>query len=237
MDQMDQQDERKREAAAAAVEAVPSGAVLGLGSGSTAELMVRALAERVRAGLRVTGVPTSERTRALAAAEGIPLADLDEVAALDMSIDGADEVLLPGLELVKGRGGALLREKLVASASRFRVIIVDASKIVTALASHAPIPVEVAPFGWRHTAARLIALGARPTLRPARPDAPGGAPYVTDGGNYIVDCAFGPLTDPAALADAIKRVTGVIDHGLFVNLTERVFVAGPEGVRTYDRSG
>ncbi len=222
---------------------MPNGCVLGLGSGTTAELMLHALAERVRSGLRVVGVPTSERTRQLAASLGIPIADLDDVATLNMSIDGADEVLLPTLDLIKGRGGALLREKLIAAASRDRVIIVDASKLVSELGSRSPVPIEVTPFGWRHTAARIAALGTHPQLRPtgespaALPGSPSpaSAPFVTDGGNYILDCDFGPITDPAPLAAQIKAVTGVVDHGLFVGMTEHVYVAGPAGVRVYAR--
>jgi ribose 5-phosphate isomerase A len=236
------QEARKLEAARAAAQAVSDGCALGLGSVTTAELMLHALAERVRAGLRVVGVPTSERTRQLATALGILLSDLDDVATLDMSIDGADEALPPTLDLIKGRGGALLREKLIAAASRYRVIIVDASKIVSALGSHSPVPIEVTPFGWRHTAERIAALGAQSHLRLAgaapspasgMPLAP--APFVTDGGNYILDCDFGPITDPAPLAAQIKAVTGVVEHGLFVGMTERVYVAGPDGLRVYDR--
>lgn len=238
------QETWKLAAARAAVAAVPNGCVLGLGSGTTAELMLHALAERVRSGLRVVGVPTSERTRQLAASLGIPIADLDDVATLDMSIDGADEVLLPTLDLIKGRGGALLREKLIAAASRDRVIIVDASKLVSELGIHSPVPIEVTPFGWRHTAGHIAALGTHPQLRsigespstsPGSPPSPASAPFVTDGGNYILDCDFGPITDPAPLAAQIKAVTGVVDHGLFVGMTERVYVAGPDGVRVYAR--
>lgn len=243
-----QQEAWKRTAARAAVAAVPDNIVLGLGSGTTAELMLQALAERVRAGLRVLGVPTSERTRSIASTLGIPVADFDSVAALDMSIDGADEVLLPRLDLIKGLGGALLREKLIAAASRYRVIIVDASKLVGELGTHGPVPVEVIPFGWKHTAGRVAALGARPILRrastgahtpatgvPAAASDAAGA-YVTDGGNYVLDCDFGPITDPAPLAARIKSVTGVVDSGLFVGMTERVYVGGPSGVQIYSRS-
>lgn len=230
----------KREAARAAVAAIPDGAVLGLGSGSTAEIMVEELAARVRAGLRVTGVPTSERIAAVAAQYGIPLAELDTVEMLTLSIDGADEVALPGLDLIKGLGGALLREKMIAAASRHRLIIVDATKLSNEpLGARHAIPVEVAPFGWRHTAGRLVALGARPVLRLSPQPGPQGAPvpFVTDGGHYILDCAFGPIADPAGLAARLKSVVGVMEHGLFVGMTERVFVAGPEGVRVYDRQG
>jgi ribose 5-phosphate isomerase A len=233
-----QQQSWKLEAARAAVAAVPDGAVLGLGSGTTAELMLHALAERVRLGLRVVGVPTSQRTQQLAAALGIPLADLDEVATLDLSIDGADEVLLPALDLIKGRGGALLREKLIAAASRFRVIIVDASKLSNGTLARHAVPVEVVPFGWRHTAGRLVALGGRPLLRralDADPADPNAAPYVTDGGHYILDCAFGPLAQPDLLAAHLKAGVGVVEHGLFIGITERVYVGGQEGVRIFDR--
>jgi ribose 5-phosphate isomerase A len=229
----------KREAAAFAADRVANGATLGLGSGSTAELALHALAQRItHEGLRVTGVPTSERTRQIAVSLAIPVADLDAVTTLDMSIDGADEVLLPSLDLVKGHGGALLREKMIAAASRYRVIIVDATKIVQTIGATGPIPVEVVPFGWRHTAARLEQLGARPVLRTtlAAGISTGAAPFVTDGGNFVLDCAFGAIHDPAGVASAIKNVTGVVEHGLFVMMTERVHVAGPNGVQTYERS-
>jgi ribose 5-phosphate isomerase A len=230
----------KRQAARAAAAEVTDGAVVGLGSGSTAELFLEELAARVRQGLRVTGVPTSERTRGLAAGLGIPLLALNDAPPLDMSVDGADEVTLPALALIKGRGGALLREKLVAASSQRRIIIVDTSKLVTTLGAEHPLPVEVIPFGWVQTARRLAALGLRPARRMA-PDAgqePGQSaaqPFVTDNGDYILDCATGPIADPSALAQAIKELVGVVEHGLFVGMTERVIAAGPEGVRAYDR--
>ncbi|MGH2514627.1 MAG: ribose-5-phosphate isomerase RpiA [Ktedonobacterales bacterium] len=231
--------EWKRLAARAAVAAVPDGAVLGLGSGSTAEIMLTELAERMRQGLRVTGVPTSERIRTLATSLQIPVLELDAAPSLTLSIDGADEVLLPQLSLIKGLGGALVREKLIAASSTFRIIIVDASKLVPSLATHAPVPVEVIPFGWRHTASRLAALGCEPALRPARDAAttadPPAAPFVTDGGNYVLDCAFGPLAEPEAIAQRIKSITGVVDSGLFIGMTERVYVGGADGVHIYDR--
>jgi ribose 5-phosphate isomerase A len=224
----------KRAAAAAAVAAIPEDCVLGLGSGTTAELMLEALAARVRQGLRVTGVATSERTHALAVASGIPLLALDDAPALDMSIDGADEVVLPALHVVKGHGGALLREKLVAAASRQRVIIVDDTKVVSALGERDPIPVEVIVFGWTHTARRLAALGLRPERRMLPEDAamnPPAHPFVTDTGNYILDCATGAIADPTALALAIKAQLGVVEHGLFVGMTERVYIGGAGGVQ------
>jgi ribose 5-phosphate isomerase A len=228
----------KREAARAAVATIPNGAIVGLGSGSTATLMVDELAARMHAGLRVTGVPSSEQTRQQAAALGMPLADLDDVEALTVSIDGADEVTVPRLNLIKGRGGALLREKLIAAASRFRIIIVDATKLVPVLASTHPVPVEVVPFGWRHTAGYLIALGARPMRRVAAgedPADPQARPYVTDGGSYILDCTFGPLSQPEQLAAYIKATVGVVEHGLFIGMTDRVYVGSPQGVQAYNR--
>lgn len=234
----EQQTSWKRAAARAAVATIPDGAVVGLGTGSTADLMLDELAARVRAGLRITGVPTSEHTRQRAATLGIPLTDLDGVEALTVSIDGADEVTVPQLNLIKGRGGALLREKLVAEASRFRIIVVDATKLVAALASTHPVPVEVVPFGWRHTAGRLVALGAQPALRVAPGEDSANLqvhPYVTDGGSYLLDCAFSPLDRPESLAAYIKAITGVVEHGLFIGMTDRVYVGGPQGVQEYNR--
>lgn len=224
--------------AQAAVAALQPGMVVGLGSGTTSEAMLQALGERVRAGFQVTGVPSSERTRAIAASLGIPLVNLDDVPSIDISIDGADEVALPTLDLIKGLGGALLREKLVATASRFRIIIVDASKLVSTLAAQHPVPVEVIPFGWRHTAARLTTLGARPVLRLQQGGqaATDGVPFVTDGGNYVLDCFFAPLSQPSVLAAQIKSLSGVVDHGLFIGMTDRVYAAGPDGLKTYDRA-
>jgi len=226
----------KRAAAQAAVEHdVADGMTIGLGSGTTADLMLEALAERIRQGLRVTGVATSERTRSEAQRLSIPLAELDDVVTLHLSIDGADEVILPSLDLVKGRGGALLREKLVAVTSQRRIIIVDESKVVSALASQHPIPVEVDRFGWRHTAGRLAALGATVQRRMASSASMPNAPFVSDGGNYVLDCWFGPILDAVSIAARIKAITGVIDHGLFVGMTERVYIAGAHGVQMYDR--
>ena len=227
----------KQSAARAAAEETPDGALIGLGTGSTAELMLEALAERIRVhGLRVTGVPTSERTRQAALAQGIPVITFDEVDELTLSIDGADEVTLPHLDLIKGRGGASLYEKLVATASRRRLIIVDQTKRVETLGGAASVPIEVIPCGWRQPATRITRLGGRPALRmlgAAGSSAP--TPYVTDGGHYVLDCHFGPIAQPANLAQLIKGTTGVVDHGLFVGMTERVYVGGPEGVRAYDR--
>ncbi|MGO8949720.1 MAG: ribose-5-phosphate isomerase RpiA [Ktedonobacterales bacterium] len=234
----------KSQAAHAAVEAIPDGIVVGLGSGTTVEAMLHELAARVRQGLKVTGVPASRHTASVATSLGIPLADLDDISVLGASIDGADEVTLPHLHLIKGGGGALLREKLIAAASQYRIIIVDSRKLVPALGSTHPIPVEVTPFGWRHTSARLELLGCRTVLRSALtasepalrgPRTVDDSPYVTDGGNYILDCHFGTVLDPVALSVAIKTTIGVVEHGLFLDMTERLYVAEDAHVRIYDR--
>jgi len=236
----DEQTEWKRAAARAAVADVPENVIIGLGSGSTAELMLEELAARVRAGLRVTAVPTSERIRSLASGLGIPLLALDSAPALHLSIDGADEVVLPALQLVKGHGGALLREKLVAASSHMRIIIVDQTKLVDTLGARHPLPVEVIPFGWVHTAQRRAALGCQPLRRLTAQTPEGTAepqPYLTDSGNYILDCATEPITDPYGLAQAIKAQVGVVEHGLFVGMTEKLYVGGPDGVRTFTAGG
>ncbi|HKA91197.1 MAG TPA: ribose-5-phosphate isomerase RpiA [Haliangiales bacterium] len=208
------------DAAERAVADLADGMVVGLGTGSAATAAVRAIGRRVREGLRIAGVPTSARTEALARELGIPLAALGEDTLLDVAIDGADEVERAGLALLKGRGGALLREKLVASASRRLVILIDPSKWVDCLGSRHPVPVEVVPFGWPATAARLRRLGATPELRLEE-----GEPFVTDGGHHILDCRFPPIADPAALAREIDAVVGVVEHGLFVGFSPRVIEA------------
>ncbi|HWQ15141.1 MAG TPA: ribose-5-phosphate isomerase RpiA [Roseiflexaceae bacterium] len=221
----------KRAAAGRAVDLVCSGMALGLGTGSTADLMLHALAERLANGqLRdIVGVPTSERTAALARRLGIPLTTLAERPELDMALDGADEVD-PALNLIKGLGGALLREKIVAAAARQFVAMVDVSKLVGRLGERAPLPVEVVPFGQPVCARRLAALGAEPVLRVGAD----GAAFRTDEGNVILDCRFGPIADPAALATAIDGIPGVVGHGLFVGMVAAVVLAGPQGVRVIE---
>lgn len=203
--------------------------LLGLGTGSTADLWLVELGQRVRAGLRVRGVPTSRRTERLARQVGVPLTTLEEHQQLDLTVDGADEVERQSLNLVKGRGGALLREKLVASASEQRVIVVDDSKLVSAL-GRGPIPVEVVRFGWRQTAARLEQLGCQASLRQGE-----SGPFVSDEGHYVIDCRFQTIADPAALGAAIKALVGVVEHGLFVQLADRVVVASPSGLEELAR--
>jgi len=207
-----------------AVDEIPDGAVVGLGSGSTAEAMIQALGRRIAAGLRLTGVATSSRTAALASERGIPLRQLSEVDWLDLCIDGADEID-PRLNLVKGRGGALLHEKLVAVRARRLVIIASSEKLVERLGMRLPLPVEVVPFGRHHTTERIRDLGLVPVLR-AEAD---GSPFVTDGGHHILDCTGGPFDDAAALSIALKAVTGVVDHGLFIGIAHMALTIDESG--------
>jgi ribose 5-phosphate isomerase A len=205
---------------------------VGLGTGSTAFFLVEALGKRVAAGLRITGVPTSEKTAAQARALGIPLADLGTHPHLDLTIDGADEVQTGTLHLLKGLGGALLREKIVAAASSRLIIIVDESKLVSQLGSKSVVPVEVVSFGWQAVASRLKELGCTPVLRM---DAAG--PFLTDGGHYILDCAFGPIPDASALDCALNGVVGVVEHGMFLGMTSLVVIGKPDGVTTLSPEG
>ena len=221
-------DGPKREAANAAVERyVVSGMVVGLGTGSTATFAVRRIGELVAAGeLReVWGVPTSARTAALANEVGIPLATLSDTRPR-FTIDGADEIS-PDLALIKGRGGALLREKIVASASEEGLIVVaDAGKLVDSLGA-GPLPVEIDTFGWEATLEALASLGCEPELRIDWADP--GRPYVTDGGHYTADCAFDAIPDPASLEVEIKRIPGALECGLFVGLARTAVIAGEAG--------
>jgi ribose 5-phosphate isomerase A len=223
-------DQFKRQAAARAVAQIEDGMRVGLGTGSTAAHAVALLGQRVaQEGLRVTAVPTSERTAQQARGLHIPLSTLEQTPSLDIAIDGADEIDTATLHLIKGAGGALLREKLVEITAARLLIIADDSKVVARLGTHFPVPVEVTRFGWSSTRARLEALGCDPTLR--RDDQ--GDPYLTDEDNYILDCAFAPIADAAALADKIKGTCGVIEHGLFINMATQAIVAGPNGIQVY----
>lgn len=220
-------DRWKQAAAESAVAQVDHGMIVGLGSGSTAAFAVGALGRRVREGLRVTCIPTSEHTAAQARALEIPLSTLTEHSQIDVTIDGADEVEAGSLNLIKGRGGALLREKIVASVSKRLVIVVDQTKMVERLGARESLPVEVIPFGWQVAALRLRDLGANPLLRKET----GGEPFKSDGGHYILDCAFGPIASAESLARALDHVVGVVEHGLFIGMTSEVHVGGPGGVR------
>jgi ribose 5-phosphate isomerase A len=222
-------DDMKRRAAARACELVQPGMVVGLGSGSTAQMFVDLLGTRVAAGLAIVGVPTSERTRARAEELRIPLSTLDEHPALDLTVDGADE--LDGRRrLIKGGGGALLREKIVAAASARMVVIADASKKVVSLGAF-PLPVEVVPFGLEATRRAMLRVaqtcGCSGELR-LRPS--GDRAFVTDGGHYILDCAFGIIPDPEALAAGLNSVPGVVEHGLFIGLASACIVADAVGI-------
>jgi len=224
--------ELKRVAALHAVEYVRDGMKVGLGTGSTAALAVEALGQRVRQGLQIVGVPTSERTAALARQLSIPLATLEEHPQLDITVDGADEVDLASLDVIKGLGGALLREKIVALASKLEVLVVDESKVIKRLGEHTPVPVEVVQFGWSETASALRSLGCDPQRRNTKE----GGPYITDGGNYLLDCHFGAIDDPPLLATRIKAITGVVEHGLFIGIAHRVVIASQGGVRVVERA-
>jgi ribose 5-phosphate isomerase A len=228
-------DAQKRAAAARALDFVRPGMRLGLGTGSTARPFVELLAERVRAGLNVVAVPTSEETRAQAERLGLPLTTLDETPELDMTVDGADEIA-PDLTLIKGGGGALLREKIVASASARMVVIADESKWVSVLGRF-PLPVEVVPFGLAATrraveAASAAAGSPGPALLRRGKD---GHAFVTDGGHWILDAALERIPDPAALAQRLAAIAGVVEHGLFVGLAQTAVLASREGVRVVER--
>lgn len=226
--------EFKREAARLALEYVEDGMILGLGTGSTAAEFVKLLAEKVKSGLQVTCVPTSDATLKQALALGIPMATIDEEPELDLTVDGADE-LDRHLRLIKGGGGALLREKIVASASSQVVIIADQSKLVERLGRF-PLPIEVVQFGLPVTISMVedIAdeLGLEGAIRQRL--AANGEPFVTDGGNFVLDCAFGAIEDPEALAELLPFTPGVIDHGLFIGLADRAIIVGDNGVQVID---
>ena len=228
---MSEQDALKRQAAEVAVAEVSDGMVLGLGTGSTATIAVDLLGAMVKQGLRIIGVPTSERTASQARDLGIPLSDLGAHPELDLTIDGADEVHTGTLDLIKGLGGALLREKIVAAASRRMVVVVDESKLVTGLGRSARLPVEVVTFGWQATQRHLERAGADARLRLA----PDGAPFRTDGGNLILDCLL-PLDDPAAINAQLCVIPGVIETGLFVGMASKVIAGTSSGPRILERT-
>jgi ribose 5-phosphate isomerase A len=210
--------QEKEAAGCAAAELVRDGDIVGLGTGSTAYFAVVALGERVKAGLRIIGIPTSVQTADLALTLGIPLTTLDEHPEIDITIDGADEVD-PKLNLIKGGGGALLREKVVASVTKKMVVVADSGKIVSALGKF-PLPVEVISFARTVVEKKIVALGATAKLR-TKSD---GSPYLTDNGNQILDCSFGKIADPPALAWELNSMPGVVEHGLFIGLAKVALV-------------
>jgi ribose 5-phosphate isomerase A len=213
----DARDDWKRLAAESAVAQVLDGMVVGLGTGSTAEFVLLALARRIREGLRITGVPTSERAAARARELSIPLTEL--TGPIDLAIDGADEVERTRLDLIKGRGGAMLREKIVAQAAERFIVVVDQAKLVDKLGA-GPVPVEVVPFGWQATTRWLQGRGAKSERRD----------FITDNGNYILDCTFGLINEPYCLASDLHHFPGIVEHGLFLGLTSEVHVGTPSGV-------
>jgi ribose 5-phosphate isomerase A len=228
-------DAQKRAAAARAVEFVRPGMRLGLGTGSTARHFVELVGERVRAGLDIVAVPTSQETQADAERCGIPLTTLDETPELDLTVDGADEIA-PDLSLIKGGGGALLREKIVAAASARMIVIADESKWVAKLGRF-PLPIEVAPFGLKATWRAIEkAIGAilGPKALKLRQGKDGHA-FVTDGGHCIIDAALDRIDDPKVMAHALSGIPGVMEHGLFIGLAQMAILAGPDGVRTVER--
>ena len=226
---------QKRQAAAKAVEAVRPGMRLGLGTGSTARQFVELLAERVRDGLDVVCVPTSEATRAQAERLAIPLTTLDETPQLDLTVDGADEIG-PGLSLIKGGGGALLREKIVAAASARMIVIADESKLVPVLGAF-PLPIEIIPFGFAATkiaVEKALSACGTPgacTLR----SGPDGHAFVTDGGHFILDARLERIPSPAAVAQALSVIPGVVEHGLFIGMADTAILAGVQGIRLIGR--
>jgi ribose 5-phosphate isomerase A len=228
-------ERHKREAAARAIEFVRPGMRLGLGTGSTAQYFVAILGEQVRAGLDIIGVPTSEATRVQAETLGIPLTTLEETPELDLTVDGADEIA-PDLSLIKGGGGALLREKIVASASAQMIVIADDSKFVTTLGRF-PLPIEVVPFGLATTRRAVevsCAHSGSPGAAVLRRGKDGHA-FVTDGGHFILDAALDRIVEPASLADRLAAIPGVVEHGLFIRLATMAIIAGSEGVRIVER--
>jgi len=223
--------ERLGRLAAGAAALVEDGMALGLGSGSTAEAFMEALGRRIESGLRVTGVATSHRTEVKAIESGIILTTLMETPSLDLGVDGADEID-PNLDLVKGRGGALLYEKIVAQACQRWVIVAASEKLVDSLGSRIALPVEVIPFGWEQTAASVAALGLAPRLRTG----PYREPFRTDGGHYILDCQTAGIEDPPALADALKLTTGVVEHGMFIEFADVAMTVDEDGeITTHTR--
>jgi ribose 5-phosphate isomerase A len=202
--------------------------VVGLGTGSTAGLFLSALGRRIsEERLRISGIPTSDQTAELARGLKIPLTSFAEHIQIDLTVDGADEIEAGTLYLIKGHGGALLREKIVAAASKRMVVVVDESKLSERLGSLVSVPVEVVQFGWEATQRRLSELGGSPALRLGKD----GKPFITDGGHYIVDCAFGPMENPKEIAHHLDHVVGSVEHGMFLKFASEAFVGGRDGVK------
>jgi ribose 5-phosphate isomerase A len=225
-------DNLKIQAARAAIDLIQSGMVIGLGHGSTVEHAVEALAKLLDRGAikDIVAVACSKKTESMALQLGISLVDLNDRLVIDMTIDGADEVD-PALNLIKGGGGALMREKIVAQASKREVIIVDETKLSDMLGTRQPVPIEVSPFGWRTQQSFVAGIGYTADLRQSI----GGEPYQTDQGNFILDCTFGPIEDPAGLSRRLEARAGILEHGLFIELATDVIVASEKGLEHLKR--
>ena len=222
-----EQQRWKKDAAEAAAKLVEDGMVVGLGTGSTAALFISALGQRISSEhLGISGIPTSDQTAAQARSLKIPLTSFAEHTQIDLTVDGADEIETGTLYLIKGHGGALLREKIVAAASKRMIVVADETKLSERLGSLVSVPVEVAQFGWEATQRRLSELGGKPALRLGKD----GKSFVTDGGNYIIDCAFGPMENPKEIAHHLDHVVGSVEHGMFLKFASEVFVGGRSGV-------
>jgi ribose 5-phosphate isomerase A len=223
-----QQDQLKKQAGDAAARLVEDGMVVGLGTGSTAACAIEALGRRIASeGLHIVGIPTSDRTIEQAERLHIPLSSFAKHTQIDLTIDGADEILPGPLYLIKGHGGALLREKIVAASSNRMVVVADATKLVKTLGELCSVPTEIVPFGWESTQKKLERLNARPALRLGAD----GKPYVTDGGHYILDCSFGPMEDPKEIAHHLDHVVGLIEHGLFLKYATEGVIASVDGIK------
>ena len=224
-----EQEEMKKQAAEKAVQYIEDGMVIGLGTGSTVEFAIKKIGEMVKGGLKIEGIPTSLKTKRLATELKIPLLELDDRIEIDVTIDGADEVD-SNLNLIKGGGGALTREKIIAYHSKKVIIIVDETKIVKGLGCDSFLPVEVTKFGWPATKKALEGLGCTGELRKIMDEA-----FITDNQNYIIDCDFGKIADPEALEKEINNIPGVLDNGLFIGLADEVIVGSKQGMMTLER--
>jgi ribose 5-phosphate isomerase A len=225
-----EREELKKLAAEKAVDEIKDGMIVGLGTGSTMKYTLKKLGELVRKGLKIQGIATSIKTKRIAQEEGIPLTTIDVNPEIDITIDGADEVD-GSLNLIKGGGGALTREKIIAFCSKKVVIIIDDSKIVKALGIDFPLPVEVVKFGWTSTKKALESFGCEVVRR----EIIQGEPYITDNGNYILDCDFEYIAEPEQLEKQINNIPGVVENGLFINLAHQVIVGGKQGIITLDK--
>ncbi|MGE5301681.1 MAG: ribose-5-phosphate isomerase RpiA [Alphaproteobacteria bacterium] len=224
-------DDAKEMAASKSLDFIENGMVVGLGTGSTATRFIELLGERVKQGLKIRGIPTSKTSRELAESLSIPTIDFQQCREIDVAIDGADEIG-PGLALIKGGGGALLHEKIVASASRRFIVVADSTKVVSRLGK-VPLPVEVIRMAVPLVAGKLVQMGIRPTIRRLNT----GSEFMTEEGNTILDCECGEIQDPDALAASIRNIAGVVEHGLFLHMAERALVSDGEEVTTLFRRG